>query len=46
MIFKLKFTKGHNSIKSDGGVMHIVRYCFIFEPSFVIASQRVSELQT
>ena len=49
----LKFTKGHNSIKSVGEVTVLVLYtssdfifalCFIFVPSFAKSSKRVSEL--
>ena len=47
----MKFSKGLNSVNSFGGVMVLVLstlsdWCFIFVPSFVEVSHRVSELQT
>ena len=47
----LKFSKGHSSVNSVGGVMLLVlstssESYFIFAPSFVKASHRVSELRT
>ena len=45
----LKFTKGHNSIKMLVELWYLFYICliiFIFEPSFVKLSLRVSELQT
>ena len=46
----LKISKAHNSVNSVGGVMALVlstiSWCFIFVPSFVEVSDRVSELRT
>ena len=47
----LKFSKGHNSVNSLGGVMALVLSTlsggiFIFVPSFIKVAHRVSELRT
>ena len=48
----MKFAKRHNCVKNVGGVMVLVlsalsyNALYIFVPSFVKVSHRVSELQT